>query len=195
MGSIPIYRVGIFGSATSAGADLIDRAGRIGRALAERNCGIITGACSGLPYAAARTAAACGAEVWGFSPMLDLEGQREFVPDDDPGIYSKLIYIPPSFEFIDSPEVRKKYRNVISTAHCDAGIIIAGRWGTLHEFTSLVDFGKVVGVLTGTGEIADELPHLVSVIDKPGSATILFNDSPEELAERVITELDRRSAG
>lgn len=58
------------------------------------------------------------------------------------------------------------YHNVLTTAACDAGIIIAGRWGSMNEFTNLYDMGKVIGVLTGTGGIADELPQLLKKISK-----------------------------
>jgi hypothetical protein len=45
----------------------------------------------------------------------------------------------------------------------DIVLVVAGGMGTLNEFTIAIDEGKVVGVLTGTGGIADEveglLPH------------------------------------
>ena len=61
---------------------------------------------------------------------------------------------------------RKKYRNVSSTANCDAGIIISGRWGTMNEFTNLYDMGKVIGILTETSGVADEIKNLSKKINK-----------------------------
>lgn len=54
---------------------------------------------------------------------------------------------------------RLKYRNVVSTIHADAGSIISGGWGSLNEFTNLLYDGKPIGILAGTGGVADELPE------------------------------------
>lgn len=188
-----MYHIGVFGSAIIEEEALVVAARSLGRVLGEHDCTVVTGACSGLPYLAAAEAARCGRDVWGFSPVRSLDEQRAFVPDDDLSIYSRLIYIPASFPFGENLDISKKYRNVISTAHCDAGIIIAGRWGTLHEFCSLLDYGKVVGVLTGTGGVADELPLLYEHISKPGSAEVIFDADPSVLVARIVTALDVRA--
>ena len=78
---------------------------------------------------------------------------------------------------------------MISTANCDAGIIISGRWGTMNEFTNLFDMGKAIGVLTGTGGVADELPAFCKKITKHNRSKVIFNDEPEKLVELVIKEL------
>jgi predicted Rossmann-fold nucleotide-binding protein len=190
-----MFSVGVYGSATAENDELAAKARSIGRALAGYDCRIITGACSGLPYLAASEAARAGCEVWGFSPVSDRQQQQAFVPDDDLTIYSRLIYLPEAFEHADDLDIAKKYRNVISTAHCDAGIIIAGAWGTLHEFCSLVDYGRVAGVLTGTGGIADALPYLHTRIPAPPQAEIVFDDEPDSLVERIFAALERRRTG
>ena len=82
--------------------------------------------------------------------------------------------------------VRKKYRNVISTANCDAGIIISGRWGTMNEFTNLHDMGKVIGIFTSTGGIADDIFRLSKKIHKPSKAELIFDDSPKKLIGKII---------
>ena len=115
------------------------------------------------------------------------------MPDHDLSIYKKLTYIPRSFSFASDIQVSKKYRNVISTANCDAGIIISGRWGSLNEFTNLYDMGKIIGVLTGTGGIADQLPKLSQKNSKKSKAKILFNDSPAELVKGVLHELSEKT--
>ncbi len=187
--------VGIFGSDGGGSIDTARAAAiAVGAALGKERVAIITGACSGLPYVTASTAHAAGRPVWGFSPEFDLEAQRAWTPTDDLNIYERLIFVPKDFPCADSAAARKKYRNVISTASCDAGIIIAGRWGTLNEVTNLIDQGKVVGILTGTGGIADELEHLNSLFSKPGAGPLIFDASPERLVERVlqkITEIDQ----
>lgn len=186
--------IGIYGSADIVSAETSEIAVAVGSALARRGCIVVTGACSGLPYRAAYAAAKLGAEVWGFSPATGLEEQRRFTPDDDLSIYTRLDFIPPDFPFAGDIEVAKKYRNVLSTAHCDAGIVIAGRWGTLHEVCSLIDYGKVVGILGNAGGIADELPRLWETIPSRADATMLFDDDPVKLVEAVCEELGRRDS-
>ncbi len=179
--------IGVFGTAKVASSELGDLAGRIGCALARAGCGVITGACSGLPYRAAHAASALGAPVVGFSPMHDIDGQREFVPEDDPAIYTSLLFTPRDIPFAHDLLVRKKYRNVVSTATCDAGIIIAGEWGTLNELTNLIDFRKPVGVLRGTGGIADAAPELARSL--PGGERIMYESDPERLVGAIVARL------
>ncbi|MBI5135197.1 hypothetical protein HZA86_03105 [Candidatus Uhrbacteria bacterium] len=187
------YKIGIFGSAVVESDEVVDRAKRLATALVPTQAILITGSCSGLPYAIAYEAAQQGVEVWGFSPKQNEHDQRQWVPHDDITIYKNMVYVPPNFPFAHNDQVCRKYRNVISTAHCDAGIIVAGRWGTLNEFTNLVDMGKVVGVLTETGGIADELPGLFQRIRKETSSVVVFNSNPEQLVHSLMVELGKRS--
>jgi predicted Rossmann-fold nucleotide-binding protein len=185
------YKIGVYGSAAGDYTAFVPIAEQIGRALGEQadSVIVITGACPGLPYAAAKAAAQRGVAVWGFSSSCDEAAQRQEYAADDLSIYRKLIYVPADFPFADNELVCKKYRNVISTASCDAAIIISGRWGTLNEFTNLIDFGKTVGVLTGTGGIADELPALARKIFKAGQGEIIFDGEPKSLVEKLISSL------
>lgn len=187
-----IYKIGVFGSAAGNLSLGKKQAAMLGEILAKNKCLIITGACSGLPYIAAHEAVKNRATVWGFSPQYDMKEQKALTPGDDNSIYSKLIYTPRKFLF-KNIDVRRKYRNVISTATCDAGIIIAGRWGSMHEVASLHDFGKIIGVLTGTGGIADELKNLNKKINKPTGAKFIFSHDPKKLVNLVIKELKKRS--
>lgn len=185
--------IGVFGSDAGKIESAKRSAKRLGAALAAKKAIVVTGACSGLPYLAAHAAHEHGAAVWGYSPELNRTGQKRFTPHDDLSIYTKLVYVPKSFAFAKKERVRKKYRNVISTATCDAGIVIAGRWGTLNEFTNLFDMGKVIGVLTGTGGVADELRRLAGKIVKPGKAVVVYDSLPTRLVEKVMRELRKRS--
>lgn len=189
------YKIGIFGSAEGDEVvPVVEKARMVGEALAARGCTLVTGACAGLPYAAAYAAAKKGAPVWGFAFVRDRNAQMHVYPDQDISIYEKLVYLPSECPFADDLAVAKKYRNVISTEYVDAGIIIAGRWGTLHEFCSLYDYGKVIGVLTTTGGVADELLGLMKKIEKESNAKVFFNRAPEQLVETIVQELARRKS-
>lgn len=179
-------RIGVYGSAGDTIAAQRDVAARLGRELGRRNVVVITGACAGLPYAAAHAAGAAGAEVWGFSPTPDHASHRRFHPEGDPSIYARLIHVPRDFAFAGELEIAKKYRNVVSTAECDAGIVLGGRWGTLHEVCSLLDFGRPVGALTGTGGVADELLELAGRLAPDSRAQIVACRDPAELVDRLL---------
>ncbi len=170
-------RIGVFGSAVYNSEAVTAKARELGEVLAGADVILITGACSGLPYEVALAAYKKNqTEIWGFSPASDYEGQIACAPGDDNTIYSRLIYTPADFEFVSDVAVARKYRNVLSTATCDGGLVISGRWGSLNEFTNLYDMGKVIGVLTGTGGIADILPDLSRQISKPSKASVFFNN-------------------
>ena len=130
-----------------------------------------------------------GAEVWGFAPTVTMEEQRAFVPEDDLTIYTRLILIPRTFPFFDDMVVSKKYRNVLSTAHCDAGIVIGGKWGTLNEATNLLDFGKPVGILRSSGSVAMLLPGLIAELGVEDAARVFVHDDPTELVRLVVEGL------
>lgn len=185
-------KIAVFGSAVNDHAEQIaPKIKALGEALAEKNIILLTGACSGIPYKTALAAYRKNkTEIWGFSPNTTLEDQIRLNPDDDNSIYSKLIYVPAGYKYVDNIEVCRKYRNVAATAECDAAILVSGRWGTMNEFTNLNDMGKVIGILTGTGGIADLIKDLYKKISKPSKAVLIFNSSPEKLVEEVLTELN-----
>lgn len=183
------YKVGVFGSSAGDIEKILSKAEELGEELAKHDIILITGASTGLPYKVAETASKLGTKVWGYSTATDLELQKTHHPDVDPKVFDKLIFIPKDYEFASTKEVCMKYRNVTSTANCDAGIIISGRWGTLNEFTNLFDMGKVVGVLTGTGGVADELEILSKKISKPSKAKVIFDSDPIKLVSLVLEQL------
>ncbi|HSW47574.1 MAG TPA: hypothetical protein VLG67_00690 [Candidatus Saccharimonadales bacterium] len=188
------YKIGVFGSAEGDLEKIIPKAHQLGEALGGKNVTILTGASIGLPYEVALTAHNLGTEIWGYSQFTNYKDQLEKLRNNcDPTIFHKLFYVPKDYEFASNYNVTRKYRNVSSTANCDAGIIISGRWGTMNEFTNLHDMGKVVGVLTGTGGIADELPSLMKKINKPSKAKVIFNDDPEKLVDEVLKTLSSRT--
>jgi hypothetical protein len=185
-------KIGVFGSAAGDLDTVAPKARALGEVLSRYvdQIILITGASTGIPYEVIKICAANGVEIWGYSKAFDLEGQKAGFVDVDSSIFTKIMYVPKDFVFADNERVRLKYRNVISTASCDGGIILSGRWGTVNEFTNLVDMQKVIGVLTGTGGIADELPALSQKISKEGQGKIIFDDDPKALVEALLSELE-----
>lgn len=197
------YKIGIFGSRAQENEQIVTLGRELGSALAQHRCIVITGGCSGMPYIVAQTAAHQGAEVWGFTPALNREEQKKAFPDDDITIYTNLIYAPQHYQelFMASTlseehdwSARLKYRNVISTINCDAGIIIAGGWGTLNEFTNLIYDGKPIGVLRGSGGLADGLPFIYPRLRQRSTSAVLFGEKPDKLVSRLINILRKKEA-
>ncbi len=193
------YKIGVFGSNVTESEKAVEIARNLGTELAQSNSIVITGACSGMPYAVAAAAKEKGAEIWGFSPALNEEEQKKVYPHDDITVYDRLFYVPQnSTQLFFLPEdtplsattnARLKYRNVISTINADAGIIISGGWGSLNEFTNLLYEGKPVGVLTGTGGLADELPNWFPRLRKKSESKVFFKGNPHELISLILEEL------
>lgn len=197
------YKLGIYGSNVTESSEAVSLARELGEALAHNSVIVITGGCSGMPYAVAHAGKMHGAEVWGFTPEHNEAGQHKAYPYDDIAIYDRLFYVPDTYNehFFLKQELtaeqdfgaRLKYRNVVSTIHADAGIVVSGGWGTLNEFTNLIYDGKPIGVLTGTGGLADELVEWFPRLRKKSASAVSFSNNPSHLVEMVLQALNKQS--
>jgi uncharacterized protein (TIGR00725 family) len=173
-----IRAIGVMGS--SGGELLPDtrlQAFELGRAIAEAGCTIITGACPGLPYDAARGAQAAGGLSVGISPALSRsEHVKRYQSPVD--AYDAIIYT-------GSGLMGREVHNIHSS---DIIVIITGRSGTLGEFSIAFDEGKLIGVVQGSGGIADALPELMPQLGKNTGARVIFDRDPQRLVHRLIEE-------
>ena len=85
-------------------------------------------------------------------------------------------------------------REIITIRSCDMVVIVGGRSGTLGEFSIAYDEGKLIGVLRGTGGIADTLETIVDMIRKDTRAELIYDDDPEALISALITQQEKRMA-
>jgi predicted Rossmann-fold nucleotide-binding protein len=179
-------RIGVFGAnLEDVPEDVKEKARQIGREIAKRNHTIVTGACRGLPHLAVMAARELGGEAIGFSPATDMKSHREAFRFPTSG-FSRLVFIPREYEHRDKKGICYKYRNVSSVASADAAVIINGRSGTLNEFLVAFDAGKRIGILKGSGGIADGL--IDSVLDaakKDTGSEIIFDSDPASLIEKI----------
>ncbi|MFH1420610.1 MAG: hypothetical protein ABIG30_01435 [Candidatus Aenigmatarchaeota archaeon] len=175
-------QIAVYGSAGGKNVtDVAKQAREVGRVIARHKHILVTGACPGLPYEAVLGANEFDGRCIGYSPAIDLRDHVDRFAFPCRG-FSEIIYMSEPFCRIDraGQAARKKIRNVFSAA--DAGVIISGRAGTLNEFTLLFDMGKRIGVLKGTGGVADNvIPVFLETTDKPSDSKIVFSDDPEEL--------------
>src|SRR5437660_6189789 len=169
-------KVGIMGSAEdNAPVALCAKAAALGRAIAGRDVILLTGATTGLVHTAGEAAHDAGALHIGISPAHDEREHTErfHLPTDD---CDAIIYT--GFGL--------KGRNVVLVRSCDVVLFIAGSVGSLNEFTIAYDEGKVIGCLTGTGGVADEIERVLDVLKKPTEARVFSNDDPEKLLNACL---------
>ena len=153
----------------------------LGAVIAKQDCILITGATTGLPDMVAQAFRKNGGFALGVSPA---ENRREHVaryglPEDgaDVIIFTGFGY---------------KGRNVINVRSADIVLILGGATGTLNEFTIAYDEGKIIGVLEGSGGIADHIRETTKACNKPTECQIFFNSDPVKLVETCIEALQKR---
>lgn len=179
---IKVGVMGASGGELAAGekARLENIAERLGAAVAARGCAVVAGATTGLPDLVTRAARKNGALTIGVSPAHDRrEHERLGLPLDGAEV---ILYT--GFGF--------KGRNVVNVRSSDIVIIFGGATGTLNEFTIAYDEDKVIGVVEGSGGIADHIREILSFGRKQTDARLFFNADPEKLLDECLAELKKR---
>jgi uncharacterized protein (TIGR00725 family) len=87
-----------------------------------------------------------------------------------------------------------KGRNVINIRSADIVIIFGGATGTLNEFTIAYDEGKIIGVLEGSGGVADHIQRIIEVCKKPTVGSVIFDVEPRRLVQSCLLAFDRLGA-
>lgn len=179
-------KVGVMGSAGDATGvsnkeALAEKANALALALAERPMLLLTGATTGIVYVVGKAAYEAGILHVGISPANDSVEHvgRYKLPLDACNL---IIYT--GFGL--------KGRNVVLVRSCDIVLFIAGAMGSLNEFTIAHDEGKVIGCLTGTGGVADEVDYLLKKFSKTTNARIFQGEDPGKLLDACLNELRNR---
>ena len=157
-----------------------NKARALGGMIAAKGCVLITGACPGIPHEAVLGAKAKGGLTIGISPALSPQEHRDLYksPLDH---YDALIYT-------GSGLMGREVTNIRS---CDLIVIAGGRSGTLGEFAIAYDEGRVIGVLQGTGGIADRMQEIVGFVQKGTGSRIFYDDDPGRLLDKMLRYLTR----
>jgi uncharacterized protein (TIGR00725 family) len=172
-------KVGVMGSAEGAATTTLCAQGvALGQAIAKQNVILLTGATTGLVHTAGKSAHEAGALHIGISPAHD---EREHLEQYGLPIDACDGIIYTGFGL--------KGRNVVLVRSCDLVLFISGSIGSLNEFTIAYDEGKVIGCLTGTGGVADEVARIVKTFQKQTTARIFYQDDPARLIKVCLAEI------
>jgi uncharacterized protein (TIGR00725 family) len=148
---------------------------RLGRAIAEHECCLLTGGCPGLPHEAVLGAKEAGGHVIGISPATNLKEHVETFASPYEQ-YDVLIYT----------GLGLMGRELINVRSSDIVVVIGGRCGTLGEFSIAYEEGKLIGVLTGTGGITAVLSDVEKSLGKRTGAEVIYDTEPEQLIGKLI---------
>ncbi len=162
---------------------LKDLAEKLGGAIAKHDCILISGATTGLPDLISRSARRHGGLALGISPAAN---RREHI--------DRYKMPPDAADVIIYTGFGLKGRNVINVRSADIVIIFGGATGTLNEFTIAYDEGKVIGVVEGSGGIADHIKEIISFCKKPTQGVVVYDADPERLIENCLRSLQSREA-
>lgn len=169
-------RIGAMGSAAEQLEQPVVRlCKRLGRAIAQSGCCLLTGACPGMPHQTVLGAKERGGHVIGISPAVSLREHVE-VFDSPHCEYDVLIFT----------GLGLMGRELINIRSSDIVAVIGGRSGTLGEFAIAFEEGKLIGVLTGTGGITAALPKMEKNLGKKTGAEVIYDDRPERLVRRLL---------
>lgn len=172
------YKVAVLGSASSSETSPEGRKSFIiGREVAARGGVILTGACPGLPHAAAQGAKSGGGTTIGISPAMNREE------------HSVVYSYPETNDVILFTGMGTKGRNIILVRSADACVFVGGRIGTLNEFTIAYDElneNCVIGILTGSGGLSDEFLRLAQLAGKPSRARLVADSDPTCLVDSIF---------
>jgi len=181
--SITVGVMGSAGDVLSVNKEaLVEKANSLALALAERKVLLLTGATTGIVYVVGKTAHKAGILHVGISPANNSEEHvgKYNLPLD---ACSLIVYT--GFGL--------KGRNVVLVRSCDIVLFIAGAMGSLNEFTIAHDEGKVIGCLTGTGGVADEVDYLLKKFSKKTDTRVFQDDDAGKLLDACINELQTGS--
>src|SRR5437667_6363643 len=166
-------KIGVMGSAEADTATALhEKATALGKAIASRDVILLTGATTGVVYETGKAASDAGALHIGISPAGD---EREHVERYQLPLDACAAIVYTGFGL--------KGRNVVLVRSCDVVLFIAGSIGSLNEFTIAYDEGKIIGCLTGTGGVADEVKRIVETFQEPTKARVFYHDDPKRLIE------------
>lgn len=170
------YKIAVAGAAEAhvCSKEAVGMAKETGREIVRQGCNLVTGATTGMPYYAAVGAKELKGVSIGFSPAAsEISHIKKYrLPTD---AFDVIVYT--GFGYAG--------RNLLMTRAADGIVVVCGRMGTLNEFTIAFEDEKPIGVLLGSGGIADEIKDIVK---RPfrGKMNVVYSKDPKDLVKKLI---------
>lgn len=169
-------KIGVMGGAgRDIAAPILEKAREVGKSIAQAGAILITGACPGIPLAAADGAKKAGGIVIGISPGLSLD--EHAYKYQSPTVFHDVLI------FTGSGLMG---REVVNIRTSDIVLIAGGSSGTLGELAIAYDEGKLIGILSGTGGISDLAEQILSACKKVTGARVVTNSDPQRLVADLM---------
>lgn len=151
-----------------------EKARKLGLEIARRKHIFVNGACPGLPNDALLAAQAAGGFTVGISPAFsEYQHVHEYMSPHD---HDLIIYT--GLGFME--------RDIINIRSADGVVIVGGGIGTLNEFTIAYDEGRPTGIITNSGGISNDIPHIVQdLCRREMPPNMVFDDDPGALLDKL----------
>ncbi len=169
-------KIAVSGAADTAhcGEEALDKAKKVGRAIARNGAVLVSGATTGFPLWASIGMKEEGGISIGLSPAAS---EREHVEAYRLPIDYMDLLIYTGFGYAG--------RDLLLTRSSDAIIIGCGRVGTIHEFTVAFEDGKPIGILEGGWTTDDTIKDIIARANRTRD-NIIFESDPNVLVEKLI---------
>ncbi|OGJ55956.1 hypothetical protein A3D88_00985 [Candidatus Peribacteria bacterium RIFCSPHIGHO2_02_FULL_52_16] len=170
-------KIGVMGSASGPQIEdpvAREKARKLGNEIAKRGYIFINGACPGLPNDALLGAKEFNGFTVGISPAFsEYEHINEY---KSPHAHNMIIYT--GLGFME--------RDIINIRSSDAVVLIGGGIGTLNEFTIAYDEGRCIGIVTNSGGISNNIPHVVQELcQREMPPNLVMDDDPAKLLDKI----------
>lgn len=156
--------------------DTLKKSYEIGKEIAVNNHTLRFGGCWGYPYEAAKGAFENNGKVIAISPAKDKEEH-----------INHYKFPTQNFTEIEYTGLGIPGRNIPLVVNSDAVIAISGQIGTLNEFTIAFYYKKPIGILEGSGGIADLAKEIAEICSRVGEKDkIVYEKEPKELVNKLV---------
>ena len=178
------YRICVIGAWRNYSKEAEVSAIKVGKWLAKNGHILITGACLGIPYLAAKSYMANGGiKSIGYSPANHKKHHKEANGLTSEDIFHELIFMK------SKKPLNYSERDIVNITNSDAVILISGRMGAIMEYTIAQDQKKPVGVIEGVGGASDLAKTIeLALYNKKKS---IFSKSVNSLMPKVISKIKK----
>jgi uncharacterized protein (TIGR00725 family) len=174
--------IALLGGALNYTREQLDAAYEIGTLIACKGKGLVTGATSGIPYAAAIGAKKAGGFVIGISPAVN--------PQEHISKFQKPLDFMDFIVYTGGGIEGRSHYILRSTG---AAIFIGGEMGTLSEFAAAWLRGNsIIGILSGYGGITDQLLQLAKHSNTNYNNLLVTAPTPSALVSQIFRQIHEK---